>query len=307
MEAESGACPTPVLFLIHRRPELAMRVLAAIRSARPRHLLVAADGPADDQACAAARELVLKGIDWPCRLECRFLTDQLGCRRAVSTALDWAFSLHEELIVLEDDCVPHPDFFPFCEAMLRHYQDNPLVMQVCGSHLIGMHPADGSYYFSRFGPVWGWASWRRAWQAYDVDLKCWPAFRDSPQLRTCCPEPLEAAWRRGVLDATHLGRIDTWDYQWAFAKMRLGGLSVVPGVNLVSNIGFGPDATHTQDAADPRSCLATHCLTWPLIHPRNLASWEQADRAYLARVVGLPPRVWSLRGLITLLRHFLAR
>ena len=148
---------------------------------------------------------MMKSIDWPCQVETRFLEEQQGCRNAVSSALDWAFGLHDQLIILEDDCVPHPSFFAFCAAMLERFQEEPEVMQICGSNLTGMRPVGQSYYFSRFGPIWGWASWRRAWHAYDVEMKAWSSLRNSPQLRQLCPEPFEADWRREVLDAVHRG------------------------------------------------------------------------------------------------------
>lgn len=305
--ASAASCHTPVLFLIQRRLEESRRVMEALRLARPAVLLVAADGPAEDPRCEEVRKAVMNGIDWPCKVSTRFLDERQGCRTAVSSALDWAFSLHEQLIILEDDCLPHPDFFAFCEAMLHRFMETPEVMQVCGSNLTSLRPADQSYYFSRFGPIWGWASWRRAWQAYDVEMNSWDRMRHSGRLGQLCPEPFEAGWRREVLDSVHQRQVDTWDYQWAYAKLCCGGLNIVPAVNLVSNIGFGPDATHTLNAADPRAALATHGLTFPLQHAGSITPWQQADRAYLHHVVGLPPKTWSIRGIRRILRSLFKR
>lgn len=297
---------TPVLFLIHRRPELAAQVFAAIREARPARLLVAADGPEDDPRCQECRALVLGGVDWDCAVETRFLESNEGCKRAVAGALDWAFSRHERLIVLEDDCLPHPSFFAFCEELLERYAAVPEVMQICGSNLTSHQPRDGAgFFFSRFGPIWGWASWRRAWSAYDVAMSDWPAMRHSAALRSRCPGALERLWRRSVFDATHRGEIDTWDYQWAFAKMKTGGLSVVPRRNLVSNLGFGPGATHTLNATDPNACLPVGEADFPVTTPAQVAASEEADALYRSKVVGLPPRALSLSGARWLLRHFL--
>ncbi|WP_395752792.1 glycosyltransferase family 2 protein [Prosthecobacter sp.] len=281
--------------------------MAAIKQARPEVLLVAADGPREDPRCTQVRDHVLAAIDWPCRVQTRFLDELQGCRKAVSSALDWAFGLHEQLIILEDDCLPHPSFFVFCAAMLDRFKNSPEVMQICGSNLTGMRSPGHSYCFSRFGPIWGWASWRRAWQAYDVAMKEWPAVRDSPLLRQCCPEPCEAAWRREVLGAVYRGEVDTWDYQWAFAKLRLGGLNIVPSVNLISNIGFGPDATHTLNSADPRAGLAVQDLPSPLQHPATITAWQEADRAYLTQVVGLPAKAISLQGMRRWVRSLFKR
>ncbi|MBB5030454.1 hypothetical protein HNQ65_000008 [Prosthecobacter vanneervenii] len=291
-----------MLFLIHRRLGPATRVMSALKLARPEVLLIAADGPHDDARCADVREQMLNKIDWPCQVATRFLDEQMGCRNAVSSALDWAFGLHEQLIILEDDCVPHACFFAFCSAMLDRYKNESEVMQICGSNLTGMRPAEQSYFFSRFGPIWGWASWRRAWQAYDVEMKEWSTLRNSTRLHQLCPEPFEAGWRHEVLEAVYRGEVDTWDYQWAFAKLRSGGLNIVPAVNLVSNIGFGEDATHTTNADDPRAEMEIHELASPLRHADKIIAWQEADRAYLTQVVGLPESIWSAKGIRRSLR-----
>lgn len=284
-----------------------MRVLAAVKLARPGVLLIAADGPREDARCEEVRRQVLGGIDWPCEVATRFLDEQQGCRGAVSSALDWAFGLHERVIILEDDCLPHPSFFAFCEAMLDRFQEAPEVMQVCGSNLTGLRREGQSYHFSRFGPIWGWASWRRAWQAYDVEMKSWDGMKNSARLRQLCPEPFEAGWRREVLDAVSRGTVDTWDYQWAYAKLLRGGLNIVPAVNLVSNIGFGAEATHTLNAADPRAALATQELAPPYQHADSINAWQAADQAYLRLVVGLPAKACSFAALRRILRSLFKR
>lgn len=297
--------PLPaVLLLIYRRPELTARVLEVLREVRPPILLVAADGAAgeEDQAlCARTRELVEKGVDWPCQVRTRFSTEHLGCKRAVSGALNWAFAEHERVIVLEDDTVPEPSFFSFCAEMLERYAGDERVMQVCGSNLTGWRGAGASYHFSRFGPIWGWASWRRAWRHCDADMSSWPEQRHS--LARHCPEPFEAAWRREVFDDVYQGRIDTWDYQWAYAKAVAGGLNIVPSEHLVANVGFGAGATHTLNAEDPRGRLATAPLPFPLRHPGEVAADVGADQAYLRQVVGLPGRAWSRDGVRWLLKR----
>ena len=305
----SSPMPTarsPGLLLIHRRVEMTLRVFAAIREARPARLLLAADGPEDDPHCQECRALVLDGVDWPCEVETRLLKLNEGCKKAVAGALGWAFSRHECLIVLEDDCLPHPSFFPFCDEMLGHYADVPRVMQICGSNLTGHQPRDGaSSFLSRFGPIWGWASWRRAWAHYDVAMRDWPSARAAPALRAQCSSTIEWLWRRAIFNAVHGGEIDTWDYQWAYAKVKSGGLSLIPRHNLVSNLGFGPGATHTHDAGDPRACLPAREVGFPLVPPREVAPDEQADALYRQKVVGLPPRALSIRGLRWLGRYFL--
>jgi hypothetical protein len=297
--------PSAILLLLYRRPALTDKLLRRLAQVRPPVLLVAADAPktqADEAACELTRKLVREMVDWPCNVTTRYAEEHLGCKLAVSSAIDWAFTLHERLIILEDDCLPEPSFFRFCNEALERYADDERVMQICGSNLTGWRPADGAgAFFSRFGPVWGWASWRRAWANYDVEMKEWPNHRHQERLSVLCPQPFEARWRREILDAVHGGEIDTWDYQWAFAKMRRGGLNLFPNQHLVANIGFGADATHTHSADDPRGRLKTEPLPLPVRWPAEVGTAEEADRLYLQKVAGLPGNMLSWPGV----RHWL--
>lgn len=275
---------TPVLFLIHRRPALTKRVFEAIRDARPPVLLVAADGPSDDPRCQQTRDLVLTHVDWPCTVETRLLKYNEGCKRAVSGALDWAFSRHERLLVIEDDCLPSASFFRFCDELLERYENVPEVMQICGANLSGRAAADGSdYYASRFATIWGWASWRRAWTHYDVEMRNWPRIRASANWQKSCRFKGEARWRRRLYDEAHGGTVDAWSIAWTFAQQMQGGLSLIPSRNLVSNLGWGQDATHTHDANDPRAELPAESLQFPLRHPISIQADDLADRTYFER------------------------
>ena len=282
------------MLLIYRRPELTAQVLAAIREARPQTLLVAADAPhperkEEQELCSKAREVVMQGIDWPCRVETRFAEEHLGCRRAVAEALHWAFEGHEQLIILEDDCLPDLTFFRWCDELLVRYAEEPKIMQICGSNLTGAKPAaELSGYFSRFGPIWGWATWRRAYALYDVEMRSWPEVRGSAALKRLCPEPLEAEWRKELFDSVHSGKVDTWDYQWAYARLLNERLSVIPAVNLVQNIGFGAGATHTMAAQGLRMSLPAGTMQFPLVIPTPIKAWAEADRHYLKTIAGLP-------------------
>ncbi len=273
--ADAGPAPrAAVLFLVFNRPDVTARVFDAIRAARPPRLYLAADGPraqrpAEADACAAVRRLVLDGIDWPCTVHTRLLADNRGCRRAVSEAISWFFEHEEAGIILEDDCLPEPTFFPYCETLLHHYRHDTRVMHLSGSTTLPgpARDPDYSYYFSGHAAIWGWASWRRAWQYYDVNSALlpelgrkryfWRRFLNAWEERQLLP-PLWAA---------HRGQLDTWDYQWSFAVLAQSGLSVTPAVNLVSNIGFGQAATHTANASHPWANLPTHALPLPLHHP----------------------------------------
>jgi hypothetical protein len=280
----------PVAFLIFNRPDTTARVFAEIARARPPQLLIVADGPRPDregeaEQCAATRAIV-EQIDWDCQVLQNYADSNLGCKKRVSSGLDWVFQNVEEAIVLEDDCLPHPSFFRYCEEMLERYRHESQVMQICGFNPVqGFQVSPYSYYFSRFGPIWGWASWRRAWQHYDVDMKLWPTVRRDQAYRWFCDSHKEAAWRLKILNRVYQGEIDTWDYQWGFAKMVRSGLSIVPHGNLIINIGFGGDSTHPADPDAPLARLQHTELEMPLHHPPYMCRNFNMDQLYLKAMV----------------------
>jgi hypothetical protein len=247
---------TPVLLIAWRRPHTLRQVIDAIRPVTPTRLYVACDGPnpkrsGEAEKVAATRAVIEHEIDWPCQTERLYSDANQGCRLGVSRAISWFFEQVEEGIILEDDCVPHPDFFPYCITLLERYRHDTRVWCISGNNFQdGQWRGDGSYYFSRYNHCWGWASWSRCWQHYDANLSHWPALRDSGLLDTIFEYPVErnywsSIWQR-LLDA---GEPDTWDYQWTFTCLANGGLTALPNRNLVSNVGFGEDATHTTGGA----------------------------------------------------------
>ena len=265
----------PVLLIVYRRPELTARVLEAIAAARPRRLFVAADGPASDRdvpGCDAVRRLVSSPA-WPCELTTDFARENLGCRRRVSSALDWFFGACDAGIVLEDDCLPSPDFFRFCAAMLERYRDDSRIVHVSGESYRRRRGSPCSYYFSKYALIWGWATWRRAWRFFDLEMRLWPAFRSQPEASALFDTSDERAYWHGTFQQTYEGRLPTtWDYAWQFACMTQG-LSIHPAVNLVSNIGSGSEATHTS--AHPTLHRGIGPLDAELRHP----DWVVRDRA----------------------------
>ncbi len=291
---------TPVAMMVFSRPETTRRVFEVVRAARPERLLVVADGPraarpADVERCATVRA-IFDAVDWPCVVEREFAAENLGCRRRMASGLDWVFSRCEEAIVLEDDCLPDPSFFPYCEELLERYRDDRRVMAVGGVNFQdGARRGDASYYFSRFVHVWGWATWRRAWQRYDAGMSTWPARRAERYLETFLGSPEAAQYWRGLLDRTYAGEIDTWDYQWLYAVWQECGVVATPNVNLVSNIGAGPEATNTQ-ATNRFFDLPTRPIELPLRHPARVAPDHAAD-AHVQATMFRPPRRKGRRGL----------
>lgn len=272
---------TPILFCIFNRPELTARVFEEIRKCKPKTLFVASDGPRsthpEDEPKVEAARNVIDSIDWDCDLKTRFLPNNLGCKQAMSSAISWAFEHAEELVILEDDCLPDPSFFAYCSSLLERYRENEEVMMVSGNNFQPSRRSDASYYFSRWTHIWGWATWKRAWQHFDVDVSSWPQLKREKKLQSVFRDPEEYAHWAKTLDSQFAGDIDTWDFPWAYAVWANDGLAILPERNLVTNIGFGTDATHTTD---PESKLAEipACNIGPLLHPINIAINEEADR-----------------------------
>jgi len=304
---------TPVVFIIFNRPDTTARVFEEIRRARPLKLLVIADGPRldhpeDANRCAATRAIV-EQVDWPCEVLKNYAETNLGCKRRVSSGLDWVFDTIEEAIILEDDCLPHPTFFRFCEELLDRYRLEPSVMTISGNYFHGRnHRPTCSYFFSHYDHCWGWASWRRAWQHYDCDMSQWPALRDTDWLLTYGDgnRDFQRYWTR-VFDMTFTGKIDTWNYQWKFSCFVQDGLSILPSKNLVKNIGFGQNATHTRGDGGWIGRLPLESISFPLEHPKEIARDRVADRWTDLNVVrtSVPiaerilRRIWTLARRIT--------
>ncbi|CAN5788860.1 hemolytic protein HlpA [soil metagenome] len=282
---------TPVAFVIFNRPDTTRRVFDAIARARPSRLLVVADGPRetrpDDAAKVAATRAIIDQVDWDCEVLTNYSTDNLGCRRRVASGIDWVFEQVEEAIVLEDDCLPHPSFFRFCEELLDRFRDDDRVSAVGGANYHpGVRLNDDSYYFSKYPYIWGWASWRDRWKGtFDVDMAAWPRVRD--RAADVLGDAREGAHWARVFDEVHAGRIDTWDVQWAFACMLAGRSAAIPNVNLITNIGFGADATHTVQSTSAAN-LETEAMPFPLRHPDGVFQSLTLDRRYFEHYVDIP-------------------
>lgn len=241
----------PVLFLIFNRPEVSLQVFKSIAAAQPEQLFIAADGPRlnneeDRQLCQKTRELVLAAINWPCKVETLFREENLGCRRAVSEGISWFFSYVEAGIILEDDCLASPDFFPYCQKMLKQYKDNSEVGMIGGTSFLHDFPSEDSYFFSKYIVVWGWATWRKKWALYQDNLKDWQRLRKSPWLHSIYKNNNVARYYTVIFDTMSERRVDTWDSNWAYALLRADQLVIAPTKNLISNIGFSGTFVNTS-------------------------------------------------------------
>jgi len=274
---------TAVAFFIFNRPDTTVRVFEAIRAAAPPRLFLVADGPRRDRAgeaerCAAVRDIVA-AVDWPCEVLTNFSDENLGCRARVSSGLDWVFSLVEEAIILEDDCLPHPTFFRFCDELLERYRHDDGIMMISGDNFqFGRRRSGDSYYFSRYPHVWGWATWRRSWgRCYDETMRLWPEIRDGGWLGDYFRDKDTCRFWEMLYGETYSGKINAWSPVFAFGGVVNGCLSIVPAVNLISNIGFGGGATHTTGHCRLAE-IPTEAMEFPLRHPSHRVRDARADR-----------------------------
>lgn len=273
---------TPVVFIIFKRPETTQKVFEVIRQVKPAKLLVIADGsretiPGEADKCAATRKII-EEIDWDCEVLKNYSEINLGCRKRLSSGLDWVFDNVEEAIILEDDCLPHITFFPFCENLLEKYRDDNRIFSISGQNLLfGQKRTEYSYYFSRHTYVWGWATWKRAWQHYDLEMKLWPEIKTAGFLRDILVSSKAVKHWTKDFQQLYEGRIDTWDYQWMFACWANNGINIHPNSNLVSNIGYGLESTHTSRKKSKYAEIPTEPITFPLKHPPFMIYDRQAD------------------------------
>jgi hypothetical protein len=273
----------PVLLLAFNRPDTTARTLESIRAVQPGQLFFAVDGPRPERAGeserVAAVQALADSVDWECDLRTLFRERNLGLKTAVSEAISWFFAGVEQGIVLEDDCVADPSFFRFAGELLEKYRDDERVMAVSGNNFQFGKRADAySYYFSRYNHVWGWASWRRAWRLYDHGMSRWPGLRERGWPEQYLRDPVAASYWADIFDETHAERNASWAYRWTFACWAHGGLTVLPAVNLVSNIGFGTASTHTFFRGRV-AAMATQRMQFPLAHPPSVTRNEAADDA----------------------------
>jgi hypothetical protein len=276
---------SPVLVMTFNRPDTTAAVMAEIAKAKPPKIFLFSDGarpdrPDEAELVAETRRVMGQAVTWGAEVYTRYNETNQGLFAGVSGAIDWFFSEVPEGIILEDDCVPHPDFFPYCDELLERYRNDDRVWCVSGDNSMGLRVEGGaSYGFIRYPLIWGWATWRRAWSAYDRDLNEWARVRDTKFVRGIFPDRLERKVRSKVLNR-QFGAPTTWDYQWSFTVLLNRGLTAVPAVNLISNIGWNrPDATHTKSNS-PRANFRASNLG-ALVHPILVEVNRAMDREFV--------------------------
>lgn len=283
---------TAVLLVIFNRPETTRQVFEAIRKAKPPRLYIAADGPRDEvkgeaEKCHEARSIV-HDVDWDCEVKTLFRNKNLNCGIAPSSAFTWFFENEEEGIILEDDCVPSQSFFWYCQELLQYYREDYRIMHIGGNNFLQgwNNDKDYSYYYSRSGHIWGWATWRRAWKMFDFNIELYDKIKAENYFENFFLNPIEKIYRLRKFDQTITStRVDWWDYQWDFARFANSGLAIVPNVNLVRNIGFGEDSTHTQNEKSNSAGLIANDIAFPLKHPPFMIRDIASDKKYFKNLM----------------------
>ena len=296
----------PILLLAWKRPLHTKRVIDAIRKISPTKIYVSCDGPIKDnkenkKLIETVRQIILKEINWECKIFRNFSTHNKGCKAAVADGINWFFNHEEEGIILEDDCLPSKDFFYFCESLLKKYRNDERVWSICGNGYQNNFDKDNeSYFFSKYTDVWGWATWKRCWKYYDPDIKSWINNRTKPLLKDLFSSKREYKYWNKIFDNLYYKKEpNTWDYQWQYLCFLNSGMSCMPFTNLVENIGFGKDATHTHE--DPfkvsKSINKIGRLNLPLKHPSKFAVSKECDQN-LEKLFFSGYSIFSLKGLI---------
>lgn len=268
----------PIAFFIFNRPKLTKISFEAIRRSKPDKLFLISDGPrttnSDDVVNIELARAIVNNIDWPCKVYKNYSDINLGCRNRINTGLDWVFEHVDRAIIIEDDCIPNNDFFVFCSTLLEHHKNSSFVGTISGSNFQrGNFRNNSSYYYSRHIHVWGWATWRRTWKLHDKNINFWPIWKQSQTWVALFTDNVERKFWESIFDLMYESKIDTWDYAFILSNWYHGKVSAVSNINLVSNIGFGPDGTHTRNSNSKLANMAVHGLT-KVTHP----TLEMVDR-----------------------------
>lgn len=299
-----AALKTPVVFIIFNRFDTAKQVFKAIAKVKPEKLFVVADGPRVDKAgeaekCVQVRSLI-EAIDWPCKVYKNFSDANMGCDPRIVSGLDWVFSQTDRAIILEDDCLPDPSFFYFCDELLEYYKDDKRIMQISGENkFYKTAPVKSSYYFTRNIEIWGWATWARAWRLRDAQMKTWPQYKKNKLINALYPQKSARYHFSRLFDKYYKNEISSWDGNWAYSICKQSAFSIAPKNTLVKNIGTdSAEATHGNVKSIYRN-MDTHTMEFPLVHPEfigvipEIAAREEKYRRIDQDILPYPLNKWA--------------
>lgn len=297
-----GQLTTPVAFFTFNRLSTTKQVFEAIRQAEPIKLYLVSDGarahvPGEKEKVDEVRAYMESHIDWKCEVHKNYAEQNMGCGRRVSSGISWVFENEEEAIILEDDCLPDPTFFKYCQEMLAYYRNDGRIMVIGGSNPAAYYETKEDYLFTKVPYIWGWASWRRAWKLYDFDIKSWKKEKKNPVFRKVLP--LKSYWvYTAEFDALYQHSYDTWDYQLMYATILHDKLNIAPRQSYTRNIGFQEESTHTTGELKSVELKSGACR-FPIRHREQVKWDEEFDRMYFKRTNrhGLIVKIKSMLGL----------
>jgi len=270
----------PIVLIIYHRPDLIKNLVNALRSVKPKNIYVVADGPKTPQdkvVCDYARDMI-KEIDWPCQIHKIYARVNMGLRKRVVSGLNAVFKKEKWAVILEDDLVVESSFFKYCEILLKKYETDPRVASISGNNFLSeKYKSSSSYYFSKYVHSWGWATWRRAWNFYDDDLSGWKTPKYVNKLNSSLNSKMMVLYWTMIFDRTKQMKVDSWAYRWTYSTLFRNMLTIMPWVNMVSNIGFGTGATHTKEKNNT-SNIPISPIKFPLKHPKIIKVNEKIDK-----------------------------
>lgn len=265
---------TGVAIIFFNRPECVSKVFESVRKAQPPKLFLIQDGARGDrdvEKVEACRKIV-ENVDWECEIFKNYSNENLGCGKRMSSGITWVFEHVEKAMILEDDCVPNESFYRFCDETLEKYKDDKRILMISGMNHWGEWNCQADYLFAYSGSIWGWATWKRAWDKFDFSVA---AINDSEVQKMLMSgiEPRHVAkndilkWKETNVKVMSNQKISYWAHQWRLVKFLYHNLCIIPKVNLISNVG-DVDATHPSNGeACEYHHLATKSLNFPLKHP----------------------------------------
>lgn len=271
-----------VAVIVFNRPDKTRRLVEILTSVHPKELFVVSDGPredvVDEDRLVNETRAQFEDLPWDCVVYKNYSDTNLGCQLRVSTGLDWVFANVDRAVILEDDCLPSESFFPYCSDLLERYSDDMNILSITGTRLAPTNrERNNNYSFSKYFSSWGWATWSRAWKMYDRELLGFLEVRDSDFLARTLGGIRPKLYWTWILNGVLRGRFDSWAYRWMFSHWLHGGMCIVPGINLISNIGFDAHATHTK-SRDKSLVVESGELRFPLHEPDCIEIDETMDK-----------------------------
>lgn len=286
----------PILINFFNRSEPLKLVFEAVRRAKPKVLFLSQDGAREDNESDKmnifkCREVV-KNIDWDCKVYYNYSEENLGCGKRMSSAISWAFEFVDRLMILEDDCVPGDDFFPFCEELLEKFKDDLRVSMISAMNHLEKYENynKDSYIFCNSGAIWAWATWKREWEMYDFSMPFMERTNAIEKIKTSSypyyyKKDLIRQGKDRYSKYKEGQRLTSWTFQYNMIRFLNHQVTIVPSVNLMSNVGLTGESTHASSSIKqiPKGLqslfyMKTGNMQFPLKHPEYMYCDDYYDR-----------------------------